>query len=165
MTDLQLAAIRIARSYLGKQEPGPLANRGPEVDLWLAFVGIRPEPGEAGKPWCAAFVSACIYQAASGLGVQCEFRKSAGALRLLDVNAELRVAEPDAGCLVVWDHGSGKGHVGIITGITRVGAEIASMDVISGNTNEEGSRDADSVVERGFPFPQARTVAGYLRIA
>jgi len=164
MTDLQLAAVRIARSYLGKQEPGPMPNRGPLVDQWLAFVGIRPQGLENGSPWCAAFASSAIYQAATGLGVTLAFRKSAGALRLLDVNQDLRVADPEAGCLVVFDHGGGKGHVGIVTGVTRVGGELAGITVIAGNTNEDGSRDADSVVERGFPFPQARRVAGYLEI-
>jgi hypothetical protein len=165
VTDLQVSAIRIARSFLGKRELGPLANRGPDVDAWLAFCGIRPEPTEAGKAWCACFASWCVARAAAEIGVTPLFRRSAGALRLLEVNQELRVAGPDPGCLVVWQHEGGKGHVGIITGVTRVGGELASIDVIAGNTSADGaSRDADSVAERGFPFPQARTVAGYLEI-
>ncbi len=165
MTDIQVATIRIARSYLGKQEPGPLPNRGPHVDTWLAFVGIRPQRLENGAPWCAAFSSWCIYQAAAELRVQWRFRKSAGALRLLEVNTDLRIDDPEPGCLVIWDHGKGRGHAGIVTGVTRVGDQPASIEVIAGNTNADGSRDADSVLEREFHFPQAHAVAGYLRVA
>lgn len=165
MTDLALVTIRIARSYLGKQEPGPLPNRGPNVDTWLAFVGIRPVDGEKGAPWCAAMASWCVYQAATELHISTTFRKSAGALRLLDVNADLRITEPEDGALVIWDHGGGKGHVGIVTGVTRVGSEVAGISVVAGNTSADGmSRDADSVAERGFPFPSARQIAGYLAI-
>jgi len=53
----------------------------------------------------------------------------------------------------------------IVTGVTTVGGELASIEVIAGNTNLEGAREGNAVVERGFPFPQARRLAGYVRVA
>jgi len=160
MTPLALAAIRIARSHLGPQETSP--NDGPLVREWLADVGM-----ERPMPWCAAFATWCVRQAAREVGARLHFRGSAGALRLLDLNQSMMVLEPDGESLemVIWDHGGGKGHVGIITGVTRVGGMLAGLQVIAGNTSADGlSRDADSVAERGFPFPSARQIAGYLRI-
>lgn len=164
--DLALATIAIARRYIGRQE-GAIPNRGPLVDEWLAFVGIHPAPGEAGSPWCSAFACWIALQAAKQVGVGLTFRKSAGALRLLSLNADLVIAEPEPGALAIWDHGGGKGHVGIVTGTiveSQDGAEtLASVIAIAGNTNAAGSRDADSVFERGFAMPDAR-IAGYVRL-
>lgn len=156
---LSEATIAHARRYAGRNMETLGRNDGPEIREWLSALGIR-QPAA----WCAAFATAMIREAAKSIGHKLDFRGSAGALRLLDVNQDLRIAEPEPGCLVIWDHGGGNGHVGIVTGVTRIGGELASIECISGNTNAESSRDADSVVERDFTFPQARQVAGYLRI-
>jgi hypothetical protein len=153
--------IANARRYaIGKSLETDGPNDGPMIREWLAERGIM-QPAL----WCAAFASAQIHDAARAMGIVTHLRYSAGALRLLELNHDLVIAEPEMGGLVVWDHGGGKGHVGIITGVTRVGAELASIEVIAGNTNLEGAREGNAVVERGFPFPQARKLAGYLRVA
>lgn len=150
-----------ARRYAtGKSLETDGQNDGPDIREWLGERGIT-EPA----PWCAAFACAQIHEAARSLGIVLELRYSAGALRLCDLNPELHIDAPEIGCLVVWDHGGGKGHVGIVTGVTEVGGELASIEVIAGNTNLEGSREGNAVVERGFPFPQARRLAGYIRVA
>ena len=106
-----------------------------------------------------------IQDAAKALSLTMQIRYSAGALRLLDLNPDLVLPAPETGCIVVWDHGGGEGHIGVVTGVTIVGGELASILVIGGNTNLEGSREGNAVVERGFSFPQERRIAGYVRVA
>lgn len=135
-------------------------NDGPDIREWLGRRGIHMPAA-----WCAAFACAMVEDAASALKDTLQLHRSAGALRLLELNPDLVLAEPETGALVVWDHGGGLGHVGIVTGVTLVGGELAAITAIAGNTNAEGSRDANQVCERGFPFPQARRLAGYIRVA
>lgn len=158
---LSTLVIANARRYAtGKSLETDGPNDGPEIREWLAERGITTP-----APYCAAGACAQIHEAARTMGLVLQLRYSAGALRMLDLNPDLVLAEPEIGCLVIWDHGQGKGHLGIVTGVTRVAGELAAIQVISFNTNAEGSRDADQCVERGFPFPQARRLAGYIRIA
>jgi hypothetical protein len=153
--------ITAARRFATGQSLETLGNNdGPEIREWLGRRGIHTPAS-----WCAAFACAMIEDAATALKDTLQMRRSAGALRLLELNHDLVLTAPETGCLVVWDHGGGLGHVGIVTGVTLVGGELASIDVISGNTNAEGSRDANQVCERGFPYPQARRLAGYVRVA
>lgn len=153
--------IANARRYaIGKSLETDGPNDGPDIREWLGERGITSPAA-----WCAAFACAQIHEAARSMGLTLEMRYSAGALRLLDLNPLLVLDAPETGCLVVWDHGGGKGHVGIVTGVTTVSGELASIQVIAGNTNLEGSREGNAVVERGFPFPQARRLAGYIRVA
>lgn len=151
------AARRFATGH-SLETLGP--NDGPEIREWLARRSIHTPAA-----WCAAFACAMIEDAATALRDTLQMRRSAGALRLLELNHDLILTEPETGCLVVFDHGGGLGHVGIVTGVTTIAGELASIQVISGNTNAEGSRDANQVCERGFPFPQARRLAGYIRVA
>jgi len=158
LAELVIANARRYATGKSLETDGP--NDGPEIREWLAERGITTPAS-----WCAAMACAQIHEAARSMGLVLAMRYSAGALRLLALNPELVIDEPETGCLVVWDHGGGLGHVGIVTGVTRVGGELASIEVISGNTNLEGSREGSAVVERGFSFPQARKLAGYVRVA
>jgi hypothetical protein len=153
--------ISAARRYAtGKSLETDGANDGPEIREWLLRRGLdRPEP------WCASFACAMVEDAARALKLPLYLRRSAGALRLLGMNPNSVLTDPETGCLVIWDEGKGRGHVGIVTGVTTVGGELASIQVISGNTNLDGSREGNAVVERGFSFPQARRLAGYVRVA
>jgi hypothetical protein len=154
------AIIAKARRYRGRMVETDGPNDGPEIREWLSARGIHVPAA-----WCAAFACAQAREAAADLQVTLAFRGSAGALRLLDLNPDLVVAEPEPGALVIWDHGHGKGHAGIVTGVTRVDRALAEIDVIAGNTNADGSRDANMVWERSFPQPDgARKIAGYIRI-
>lgn len=155
------AMIANARRYAtGKSLETDGPNDGTEIREWLRRRGIATPAS-----WCAAFACAMIEDAAHALGLMLSMRYSAGALRLLDLNPDLALTEPEAGAVVVWDHGHGLGHVGIVTSVTRVGGELASIEAISGNTGLGGGREGNAVAERGFPFPQARRLAGYIRVA
>ena len=158
LAELVIANARRYATGKSLETDGP--NDGPEIREWLAERGITTPAA-----WCAAMACAQIHEAARAMGLVLTMRYSAGALRLLALNPDLVIAEPETGCLVCWDHGGGLGHVGIVTGVTRVGGELAAIVAISGNTNLEGRREGNAVVERGFPFPQARRLAGYVRVA
>lgn len=144
------ALIRTARSYLGHRETKP--NSSPLIDHWLS--GVAQPPGE---PWCAAFVCACIYETEPRIG----FLRSASALRLIARNPDKVISDPELGALVVWDHGHGKGHVAIITG---VGLPNGMFSAIAGNTSFDGkSREGVMVAEHVFD-PKDAQIAGYLRV-
>lgn len=160
LAEMTITAARRWCTGHSLETDGP--NDGPEIREWLRRRGIA-QPAA----WCAAFACAMIEDAATALKDTLQMHRSAGALRLLELNPELVLDAPETGCLVVWDHGEGKGHVGIVTGVTTIGGELASIQVIAGNTllDVPGARDGNAVVERGFPFPQARRLAGYVRVA
>jgi hypothetical protein len=157
MTEFAALTIANARRWatgVSLEVDGP--NDGPEIREWLLRRGIH-QPA----PWCAAFACAMIQDACHALGIVPELHYSAGALRLLALNEALRTWEPGAGDLVVWDHGGGKGHVGIVT---EVATMPVSFDAISGNTSADGhSRNGDRVSERVVVLPVAQ-LAGYLRV-
>lgn len=143
------ALIRSARSYLGQRESKP--NSSPMIDHWLAMVGQPP-----GEPWCAAFVCACVLETEPTIG----FLKSASALKLISRNPDRRISDPELGALVVWDHGKGKGHVAIITGMLPPDGFTA----IAGNTSEDGkSREGVMVAEHAFSRKDPQ-IAGYIRV-
>jgi len=158
LSDLTIVNARRYATGESLETDGP--NDGPEIRDWLAAVGIHHPAA-----WCAAFACAMIREAAATLQQTMTMRYSAGALRLLDLNPHLKLADPEPGAVVIWDHGHGLGHVGIITEVTPGVGHPISLRAISGNTNADGSRDADRVWERDFQFPQVHPIAGYLRIA
>lgn len=142
------ALIRTARSYDGQRESKP--NSSPLIDHWLAGVGEPP-----GEPWCAAFACACVFETDPTLA----FFKSASALHLLVRNPDRVISDPEPGALVVWDHGHGKGHVGIITGVNG-----PTFDAIAGNTSEDGrAREGVMVAEHTFSVDDPK-IAGFIRV-
>lgn len=146
------ALIRTARSYLGQRESRP--NSSPLIDHWLAGVGEPP-----GEPWCAAFACACIAET----DPTCSFLKSASALKLLSRNPHLKVVDPFPGDLVIWDHGHGKGHVGIIT---DVNLPLWTFSAVAGNTSDIDAKSREGVMvaeHSGFAMSDP-TIAGFLRV-
>lgn len=152
---LQEAIVQEARKYLNvvEQPPGTNSNWGGPIIDWLAFVGITSPAS-----YCAAFASSMVHDAAAGLGVEISFRKSAGALHLMELNEHLKVSDPQPGDIVIFDHGHGLGHVAIVT-------DIDSPATIAGNTSPDGtSRQGTGVFEHSYD-PSNPEIAGYLRIA
>lgn len=148
------AIVVEARNYRGvvEQPPGANSNSGPEIDQWLAFVHQPP-----GSSYCAAFVSSMVHDARVGLGMDAlRFKKSASALHLLELNADLKTDDPQPGDLIIFDHGHGLGHVAIKTGSTTS---------IAGNTSPDGrSRNGTGVFEHDYD-PADPKIAGYIRVA
>jgi hypothetical protein len=145
------ALIRTARSYNGHRETK--RNSSPLIDRWLQ--GVGQPPGEA---WCAAFVCACIHETEPNLG----FLKSAGALKLITRNPDRVISDPEPGCVVVWDHGKGKGHTGIVTDVLFTPQEFSA---ICGNADDKDSRSREGVMvaEHSGYSASAPNIAGFLR--
>ncbi len=146
------AIVATARKYQGvvEQPPGSNSNSGPEIDQWLAFVHQPP-----GSSYCAAFACSVVHAARTDLAMgalQC--KKSASALHLLELNADLKTDDPQPGDLIVFDHGRGLGHVAIKTGPSTS---------IAGNTSPDGkSRNGTGVFEYDPSDPK---IAGHIRVA
>lgn len=150
--------IEIARSYLNVREVGG-ANRGPDVERFLATVHVPP-----GNSWCAAYVTTCIYEATAVVGGPPQFKGSAGALHLLDVNPNLRLTTPEEPCVFVLDHGQGKGHTGYLVELLPDG----HFRSVEGNTGPGQAvpakdRNGDGVYER--TDRKVSDCFGFLRIA
>lgn len=149
------AAVTAAVSQLGIREQGG-NNTGPEVDLYLASVGLEP-----GASWCAAFVYWCFRRAANSLTVPSPCPKTGGALKLWKLaDPHFHMTAPARGRVFVMDHGQGLGHVGFVEAVREDG----SIDSVEGNTNAAGSRNGDRVARHAWdPRTGARGVlVGYL---
>jgi uncharacterized protein (TIGR02594 family) len=94
------AIVARAQSALGVTEEPPGSNRGPRIDEWLQRCHVS-----TGQPWCAAFASWCLDTVAI-----------AGALALGD--HFLRTASPLPGDVMCFPTGGGKGHCGIVLGVS-----------------------------------------------
>lgn len=133
--DLVEGAIAIALTQLGVRET--TTNAGPEVNRYLASVGLDP-----GVSWCAAFVHWVFGEASLALDVLNPCPKTGGVLHLWELAPdEAKVSEPVRGAIVIMDHGKGHGHTGIVESVNGGGL----IETIEGNTNRAGSREGDSV--------------------
>jgi hypothetical protein len=73
------------------------------------------------------------------------------------------VVTPKRGCLVILDHGGGKGHAGVVTAVHADG----TLSWGSGNTNAAGSRVGDSLlIKTGDPEKVHRgSLVGFVDLA
>ena len=62
-------ALQVAITQIGVMEKPKGSNSGPEVDAYLASVGLPP-----GLPWCMAFNNFCVQKAARDAGVSASVR-------------------------------------------------------------------------------------------
>lgn len=142
LPELEINAIRIALSQEGVREVNG-SNSGPEVDQYLASVHADP-----GNPWCSAFASWCIINAAEALGIKPEMKFSASTYGLWTKNPNLQMATPTDNCIFLINHGLSKqgnriGHVGLVV---SVDGEV--LKTCEGNTSVNGSRNGDGVYIR-----------------
>lgn len=142
-SSLAMAALRFAGTQIGVMEDPPGSNRGPEVDRYLASVGVAP-----GNAWCAAFVHFCVDQAAKAAGLANPLPRTGGVLDLWRrsrkaglpcIAAKEARAQPSllsSGMIFIMDFGEGKGHTGFVQGLAD-----GRLATIEGNSNDGGSRD------------------------
>ena len=115
---LGLAALEVARHEIGRGETGA-NNRGPDVARYRRGV-------DDGQPWCAAFVSYCLEEAALHLGLAtCPVARSHAAKRLWRhcAAAGLAVEHPREGDLALWHRGiagARTGHIGLVSRADRL---------------------------------------------
>jgi hypothetical protein len=107
--------IEVAREEMaqGAREIGG-NNRGPFVERYLKPAGLSGP-----LPWCAAFVSWCVHEAARRLGVAppMPYLVSAKGIFRYGKARGWVVQEPQKGDLVVWSRGAPSGpfgHAGIV---------------------------------------------------
>jgi hypothetical protein len=141
---LRLAAGEEAKAVREK----PLnSNRGPQVNAYLARIGLDP-----GYAWCCAFVYWCFDEAAlavrrsnpmvrtGGCMRHWNTAPAAGARRIL---AHEAVADPSLlrpGTVFIMDHGRGLGHTGFIEAI-----DGGFVSTIEGNTDASMTREGGGV--------------------
>ena len=136
---LTATVLDIVRTQLGVHEQGG-NNTGPEVDQYLAAVGLDP-----GYAWCAAFLYWCFRKATSqvGLAMINPFPRTASSQKVWTFAEPLcRMDAPAEGCVYVLQHTPATGHVGIVESIGEDGV----ICEISGNTfAESGGREGNTV--------------------
>ena len=142
-----LRALAVAISQLGVQEDPKGSNSGPQVNKYLASVGLGP-----GYSWCMAFVYWCFREA----NAASQLVTTGGVLRQWNERPKLRVTVPAPGDIFIMDYGKGLGHTGIVEKV--VGDKIHTIE---GNTNDEGSREGFEVCRRVRPIAKCK---GFLRI-
>lgn len=158
MPSLSHVALEIAVSQLGVSEQGG-ANRGPEVDQYLAMARLPP-----GQPWCAAFALWCFEMASRKLEVPNPFPRTGSCLRLWELaDHHFRDPNPAVGHVYVLQHSPTTGHVGIVESLDDLG-NVATE--ISGNTNARGSREGNTVARHlGTPeVSHGGVLLGYLSL-
>lgn len=146
-SDLLSRVIKIAKSQVGVLEDPIGSNSGPEVDEYLASVGLDP-----GYFWCMAFVYWCFNKASKQLGISNPAFKTAGVLsqwnntngkRILSQDAVNNPSKIKPGQIFIMNYGGGSGHTGLVESVSG-----GFINTIEGNTNEAGSRNGIGVFKR-----------------
>lgn len=156
--------IDTARLFLGQKElPGNKFDPNSELGKLLHAAGQKD-----GEAWCSYFGEAICTKAYPEKAHELQKLFSASAVATFKnfVAADFTItAIPIPGALVIWRrYEKGKpmwqGHLGIVTEVQEAGFKS-----IEGNSNAQGSRDSDSVVEnfRTVKFkPDGITVMGFV---
>lgn len=146
MNNLVSAVLAIAHSQIGVEEHPRYSNRGPEVDAYLAAVGLTYGPGQAGDPWCGALVNWCITHGISQTKISFDWlgESSRSCQCILNWARDNKIAydTPQVGdiMLVIGDNGNAE-HTGLVTG-----ASDGHFGTIEGNTNNDGGREGYAVM-------------------
>jgi len=140
--DLGEKALAFAKTQVGIKEQPLGSNRGPEVDSYLASVGLEP-----GNFWCVAFVYYCANEAARRLDRPNPLPKTGSCSRLYTWAKEngLLVSKPEPGDIFLCIGGeTGHYHTGFMAG------PISSdrFPTIEGNSNSDGSANGIEVASR-----------------
>lgn len=150
--------LKSAVSQVGVMEDPPGSNKGPEVNQYLASVGLEP-----GLYWCAAFVYWCFNKASARLNrvnplvktghVMSHWNKTTGK-KILAADAADNPSLVKPGHIFILNTGGSAGHTGLVEKI-----EGGFIHTIEGNSNNSGSRNGIGVfrlqrkiakINRGF---------------
>jgi hypothetical protein len=141
---LRLAAGEEAK---GVREKPLNSNRGPQVNTYLARIGLNP-----GYAWCCAFVYWCFDEAALAVRRTNPMVRTGGCMRHWNaapaagarrIQAHDAVADPSLlrpGMVFIMDHGRGLGHTGFIEAI-----DGGFVSTIEGNTDASMTREGGGV--------------------
>lgn len=129
------------------REVPPDSNCGPDVEGYLASVGVPP-----GYSWCCAFTYWCFKRAAEqlhrgnpmfktgGCLKHWQMAEGQGARRILAAAAQANPGLLQPGMLFIMDHGGGLGHTGIIE--STAGGLLTTLE---GNTDASRTREGGGV--------------------
>lgn len=120
-SDISHEMLVVAQGEIGVREVG--TNRGPRVRIYQQFAGIT-----GGQPWCAAFATWCVYQAASRLGVKPKVPRCASSQGLYQwarASGAL-LSHPEPGCIGLERGEGGHHHTFMVTSVR--GHQVASID-------------------------------------
>jgi len=143
----QVLAFAAAEEARHVREVPVNSNRGPEVEQYQHRAGASP-----GDPWCCAFVYWCFDEAVQGLGrvnpmvktAGCldhwNRAKSRGATRIPSYAARDNPGLVKPGMIFIMDHGSGKGHTGLVESVKG-----GLLTTIEGNTDASKTREGGGV--------------------
>lgn len=157
-----MSPIDFAKQELGNEEIPRGSNWGVHVQKYLKSVNI---PFAAS--WCMAFVYWCFDEWAhltahanplvkTG-GVLVQWNQIDGKYRIFK-SAINHVNTPLTGDIIIFDHGKGMGHTGVVEVVDEQG-----IHTIEGNTNNDGSREGYEV-ERKLRQLTDKTLVGFIRI-
>lgn len=147
--------LAAAAGEVGTKENPLGSNRGPKVDQYIRSTGRNPAGGSFA--WCVAFLYWCFKEArrlenrpanpmSRTLSVHKLWNESFGQTNVKRITprqaaADFTLVQP--GQIFCLDHGSGRGHVGIVESINN-----GKLVTIEGNTNVGGSREGIGVFRR-----------------
>jgi hypothetical protein len=145
--------IETAQSQLGVCEEPKGSNKGKQVEAYLKAVGLG-----GGNPWCMAFVVWCCKQAGLSAGVP---KTGSVMVSWKSCKAAYRApkSDPKPGDIIIFDHGGGKGHTGIVEAV-----EGSIIKTIEGNSNDDGSREGYEVCRQSRNRFSTQLV-GFIRVA
>ncbi len=138
--------LKIARTQVGVMEKPLGSNSGPEVNKYLASVGLPP-----GLFWCMSFVYWCFDQASKNLGRSNPAVRTGGCLDQWNrskgkkITAESASNKPSLvkpGHIFIINHGGGAGHTGLVEKV-----EGGFINTIEGNSNPSGSSNGIGVFQ------------------
>lgn len=149
---LALKAVEIAKSKIGQDEKPHGSNWGEPVRTFLINVGLNFPAS-----WCMAFVYTCFKEAAQVLNLVNTAFKSAGCLDVwARVNPAYKSGTPSVGAAVIFDHGHGLGHTGIVYKFDDL-----TIYTVEGNTNNNGSREGFDIEYKDH-LRTNPTIKGYI---
>ena len=160
---LREAALAEAKTQNGVREIPLGSNRGPDVERYLASVGLG-----GGFFWCMAFVHFCFREAAQNMGAPNPFPRTAGVLDAWNKAKKFRITKNQAiadpslvipGSVFILDFGSGHGHTGFVE--KSVGGALKTVE---GNTNTDGSSNGIGVFELNRRNIMDRSLRGFIII-
>lgn len=154
LRDVCDGALAVALSQIGKHEEPRGSNSGPEVDKYLASVGLRP-----GLLWCASFAYFCYMRSSTILSTKNPCPRSGSVLTIWDrTDAKFKSKVPRRGSLYFVDHGHHQGHAGFVISVLD-----GKIDEVSGNTNQDmPTRDGYAVWRHSFRLTDTKVHGGTL---
>lgn len=138
-------SLEIAKTFEGIQESPKGSNSGPEVNKFLARVGLKP-----GNAWCMAMVYYCVDEAAKQLGLPNPLVRTGHVLYQWNNTTARKLPKTSAavkpGDVFIMKFKGGLGHAGFVEYV-----KPGIIHSIDGNSNDEGSREGFEWCRRERP--------------